>query len=340
MLALATWRVETAASCTAEPERVGNAALDGFLGERTVEGDGAAGEPVADPAEDDVGVGVGGLHTALAVTGRPRRRACRLRPVAERFRRVDPGERAAAGANGQHLDAGEADRIAVLHVPVGGHPQIAPVAERDIGAGAAHVEADGVLVARELGDEAARDGPRRDARGGEPGRELGRRFLGHHAAAGVQQQDVLVVAAFAKAGGETRHVVAGDRGEHRIGDRGREALVFEDLGHDFAGERDRRAGDLLLQDVAHAPLVFGVGEGVGEANGDRLHAALVDDAGGLARLGLVHRLDDRAAVVDAFGDDQAVAALDVGRRHLLVGVPEIVAGCRGESRSHRGSPWW
>ena len=200
MLALATWRMETAASCTRKPQRVGDAALDGFLGERAVEGDGAAREP--------------GRRSGRGRCWRRSwwapHRPCRSRPApaqslptAARCGANSPRRSRRAsrrGADGQHLDAGEADRIAVLHVPVGGHAQIAPVAERDIGAGAAHVEADGVLVARELGDEAARDGPRRDARGGEPGRELGRRLLGHHAAAGVQQQDVLVVAAFAGGG--------------------------------------------------------------------------------------------------------------------------------------------
>jgi hypothetical protein len=44
----------------------------------------------------------------------------------------------------------------------------------------------------------------------------------------------------------------------------------------------------------------------------------------LARALLVERLDDSARVVDALGDLEAVAAADVRRRDVLVGVPEVV----------------
>ena len=51
---------------------------------------------------------------AVAVTGGTRIGAGRLRAVAQRARFVDPGERAAAGADGQDFDRGKADRIAEL----------------------------------------------------------------------------------------------------------------------------------------------------------------------------------------------------------------------------------
>ena len=55
-----------------------------------------------------------------------------------------------------------------------------------------------------------------------------------------------------------------------VGDGGRGALVFADLGADLAGERDRHARQLLGQDGAGAALVRLVGEAVQEADGDRL----------------------------------------------------------------------
>ena len=54
--------------------------------------------------------------------------------------------------------------------------------------------------------------------------------------------------------------------------------------------------------------------------------------GDLAGLVLVELGDDLAGVVDALGDLEAIASADVGRRHVLVGVPEVVLRCRGRSR--------
>ena len=182
-----------------EPERLGDLVADRRLGGVAVELHAAADQLRPEPAEQQVGVGVRRLLAAAAVAGRPGLGARGLRAVAQRAGLVDPGQRAAAGADREHLDAREADRIAVLDRPLLGHLRLALVDERDVGAGAAHVEPDRVVVAAQRGDVARGDRARGDARGGEADGELLDRPRRHHAAAGVQQQQVALVAALARA---------------------------------------------------------------------------------------------------------------------------------------------
>ena len=69
-----------------------------------VERDLAAEQVRRDPAEHDVGVGDGDLGAALAVAERAGVGAGRLRPDLERALRGEPGDRPAAGADGDHVD--------------------------------------------------------------------------------------------------------------------------------------------------------------------------------------------------------------------------------------------
>ncbi len=73
------------------------------------------------------------------------------------------------------------------------------------------------------------------------------------------------------------------------------------------------AGELLLEDLPHAPLVVGVDVRVDEADGDGFDArACAARRRRVARLGLVQGSEHRAVVVDALGHLEAVAAADVG----------------------------
>jgi hypothetical protein len=67
-----------------------------------------------DAAEHDVGVGGGGLAAAAAVAGRAGHGAGALRPDAQQPALVDPGDRAAAGADGADVDHRHLDRQAPL----------------------------------------------------------------------------------------------------------------------------------------------------------------------------------------------------------------------------------
>ena len=88
---------------------------------------------------------------------------------------------------------------------------LAAVDERDVGAGAAHVEPDGVLVAAEAREALAGDRARGDARGGEAHGVLLHQRLGHDAAAGVQQQQIALVAALLQPLAESLDVAADQR---------------------------------------------------------------------------------------------------------------------------------
>ena len=72
-----------------------------------------------DAAEHEIGVGDGRLGAAAAVAGRARLGAGAVRADRDRPQRVDPGDRAAAGADLDHLDHGDAQRQpAALHEAV------------------------------------------------------------------------------------------------------------------------------------------------------------------------------------------------------------------------------
>ena len=92
------------------------------------------------PAEQQVGVGDRRLRSALAIASRARVRACRFRPDLEHAAAVDPGDRAAAGANRVHVDHGHGNRIFAEAAFAGNADR--PFEQGDIGGGAAHVEAD------------------------------------------------------------------------------------------------------------------------------------------------------------------------------------------------------
>ena len=249
-------------------ERRGDLLRDGSFGGVAVERHGAAEEPGrAEPAEDEVGVGVGRLFAAALVGRRTRVGAHALRPVAQAAARVDPGDAAAAGADGDDLDRGEHDRVAELDRPLVGDAHLTAVHQRDVGAGAAHVEADGVVEAALAGEEGAGHGPRCRAGDGDAGGVAGDRLRGHDAAAGVEDEDVAFVLAIAQAVGEIRQVAADDRRQAGVDDRRAEALVLEDLGQDLVGGADEDARRLLLHDRLHARLVLAVHVGVDE--GDR-----------------------------------------------------------------------
>ena len=76
-----------------------------------VERDLAAEQVRGDPAEDDVGVGDGRLGAALGVAERAGVGAGRLRPDLERALGGDPGDRAAAGADGDDVDHRDLARV-------------------------------------------------------------------------------------------------------------------------------------------------------------------------------------------------------------------------------------
>ena len=127
-----------------------------------------------EPAEQQVGVG-DGEGVAAPVGGGAGVGAGGLRADVERAAGVEASDRAAAGADRVDVDGGRARRQAV-DVDVGPRGERA-VAERDVGRGAAHVEADHALEAGAAGGVEgaghAGGGPRQQRGHGQRGGALG-----------------------------------------------------------------------------------------------------------------------------------------------------------------------
>ena len=147
---------------------------------------------------------------------------------------------------------------------------------------------------------------------------------GHHAAAGMQHQEVAGVAALLQRVVHALHVAAHHGAQDRVHHRRREAFVLEDFGQSLGRRGDLHAGKLLHQDLLHARFVLRVDEGVHEADGDGLDTALAQNPGLLARIRLVQRGRYLSAVVDPLAHGQPVPAPDVGLGHVFVRVPEVL----------------
>ena len=147
-------------------------------------------------AEEEVGVGDGGLGAAAAVARGPGHRARRLRPDAQRAAGIDPRDAAAARADLGEVDgrdlhrepgagARAAEAALAAHLEVVGDRGLAVAHDADLGGGAAHVEGDDRRRADEPLDEPG-GGDARGAAGLERAHGAARRHRRrHHAAGGV-----------------------------------------------------------------------------------------------------------------------------------------------------------
>ncbi len=98
----------------AHAERLGDMALQGDLGRPDIELHFAAKEAgSADASKHEVGIGDGRLRAAEAIAGRPRVRAGALRTDPQGTI-LDPGDRAAAGADLENVHHGDLDRQCLL----------------------------------------------------------------------------------------------------------------------------------------------------------------------------------------------------------------------------------
>src|SRR5262249_56731627 len=76
-----------------------------------IEANRSCGEPLGiDPADEDVGVGDGGLGTTAPITGRARLGTRAAREIGRASHCIDGGDRSAAGADLDELHDGEAPR--------------------------------------------------------------------------------------------------------------------------------------------------------------------------------------------------------------------------------------
>ena len=182
-----------------------------------------------DGADDDMGVGGGGLGAALAVAGRPGIGAGALRADAQHAAVIDPDDRAAAGADRHDVEHGRADRQAV-DLALRGQRRPAVLHQADVGRGAAHVEGDEVPEAR-----ARRLARRADHAGGRSGIERGDGALAHRRgrqapAVGLHHREAA--------------------GEARLGQLALEAVQVAVDHRLHIGRQQRRRGALELAELA------------------------------------------------------------------------------------------
>ena len=305
-------------------------------------------------AEHDVRVRHRRFRAAAAVGRRSRVCARGLRADAQRlgqFRHMR--DRAAAGADRADVDRGGAHR----HVA---DRRLAPQArhaiadERDVGRGAADVD----------GQQVRKSGLQRDPeRAGDAARgtrhqEVHRVILGRGRGgqAAVRTQDVQLHVA--GPGGELVREVADVALHHRphvgIRDGRHRALVLLHLRHDLGGERHRHARQHRARDLADAPLVRVVREGIDERDGERLDLRVLQFRERIAQRRLVERPHHGAARIHALvgldGERQrrhrqrlvvdhpaAEAARHVGAgdlQHLAVAFRRHEADFRAGARQH------
>jgi hypothetical protein len=260
-----------------EPEGRADMGLDREARRLGVEARETADRPLGvDPAEHDVRVGHGRAVVAAPVGDGAGVGARALRPDLQEAARVDPGDRAATGADRRDLDHRRADDEAEVDAGLCRQRALAVRDQRHVEARAAHVAGDDVREPRGLGDVRRGDHPRRRPRERGAHRPSARRRGVHHAAVRLHDQELAAEAALGERRLEPREVARDLRLEVGVEGRRGEPLELADLGQDVA-----RCGDVIVrpeaaQHLDRRPLVRGVGIGVDEEHRDR-ETALRDE---------------------------------------------------------------
>ena len=177
-----------------------------------------------------------------------------MRPDLEEAATVGPGDGAAAGTQGNDVEAGKGDALG-RDGPVHGQGRLAIDDHRDVARRPAHVEGDEVGGIEELrhpaGTGEAARGPAQDRAGGDADRFLDRR----HATMGLHDEHRPAVADFGQARLEAGQIAVHERPDIGVHDGGRGALVFLDLGQHFAREGHVGVGHGLRERRTRRPLV-------------------------------------------------------------------------------------
>ena len=168
--------------------------LDAAQGGSGIELHGAAEEIVrVEPAEHHIGVGDGRLGAAAAIADRPRIGARALRSHFERADVVAPRNRAAAGADLDHVDHRQHHRMAAgiaADVIARRQRRLALADQARLGRRAAHVERDHIGKSKRLPDRRRGDYAADRTRLHHGGRPLGCDLRRHHAAVRTHDRQV------------------------------------------------------------------------------------------------------------------------------------------------------
>ena len=339
-----------------EAERPGELVLDGLAGESAVERDGAAGQRAgAQPPEHELRVGDGGLLAAQPVGGRSGPRAGALRADMQQAGIVDPGDGAAACADGMDFDRRRGEMVAVDQKFVGDR-HLAARHHHDVATGAADLHRDqvGRLARRGAAFQRA------DA-GGGAGQDQHHRTVGdlrdrHRAAVALQQQQGMRQAELAELRVQRAEIARHLGRDIGVDHGGRAALVLAHGRHDLARQRDPFPGPALGELRAHRVLVRAVEKAVEQADGDRFDAFVGEHAGRRRRrprwpaapAPCRRRRSSRApagAGSAAPGPGERARGDPTGCRGCRGGFPANrgslrSSACRPWRPSSRGSCWW
>ena len=273
-----------------------------------------------------MGVGDGHVATALGVAQRPRVGAGRGRPDLQRALGRQPGDGAAAGADGDDVDhrdlAGiDADRA------LGRQRGLTVDDDGDVGRRTAAVTGQHPVEPRLARDQRGAERPR-----GRPGQHGGDRLV--HDLVGTEHTAVGLhhVERHAALPGERvqplldgRDVARHPGLDRRVDQRRHRALVLAVLAQHLAAHRHDGVGVLLGQDLAHPLLVRGIGVRVHQAHTQRADPLVAEPARDRARTVLVERADLVAGVGEPAPDRlHQVAGHDPVGLHPEVGVAVAV----------------
>ena len=273
MRASATRTIAAAASSAARPSGLPTCSRDRALRGLDVERFQFAAERTLriDAAEHDLRVGQGRPRIALPVAGRPRHRAGAFRADLQQPAAIDPGDRAAARADGGDLDHRGADHEAELDRGLRRDRRLAVRDHRDVERGAAEIAGDEIVEARRPASAAPATTP---AAGPDSAVRTGSRR-----AVAVDMMPpfdctmwICALLSCASACFELGDVGGDDRLQIGVDRRRRGALELADLGQHLV-----RGGHVVVRPhLAHrgerALLVLGIRIGVDEDDRDGLRA--------------------------------------------------------------------
>ena len=219
-----------------------------------------------DPPQGDIGVGHRRPVAALAIGRRAGGGAGAFGADIEGANRVNPGQRAAAGADSAHFDHRQAHRTAA-DLALGDHPGAPFLDQRDVIAGPAHVDGDQIveieMTGQGFGGEGAAAWPRQQ----QTGRLARRHRRSRDTAVGLHQVNRSVKPGGRQTRFQTAEIGADHRHQQGIENGRRTALELAKLGADIARQRQVHVRQAVGDTRGDGLLVIGGDMGVQATNG-------------------------------------------------------------------------
>ena len=217
---------------------------------------------------------------------------------------VEPRDASPARADRIHVHHRHPHRVPVDQ-PLGPQQRLGAGDERDVGARAAHVEGDEILVPDRGPGGLATDDPGGGAGQEQPHRTAARELRARESAARLHHLERSAYAGLFETGPQIGQVAAHRRLDVRVecGDRG--ALVLPERRIDLARQRDLQPGIRLARDLGHPALVLRVDEREQQAHRDALRAHRDEAFERGPHRGFVERLDNLSPRPDPLPHPQA-----------------------------------